>query len=82
MALGATVSLLLFVLFSYWIELAAIKGTNNSLIVALTTLNLFLTLAYPMAVSFTIEPEFGVGSFMHMCAVSLYLKLYSYHHVM
>ena len=60
----------------------AINGTNNTLLVVLTSLNLFLILAYPMAVSFAIEPEFGVGSFMQMCAVSLFLKLYSYHHVM
>ena len=64
------------------IEVAASKGLTGTFSMLLIILNLFMTLAYPMAMSFIIEPEYLLASLMHMNSVSLFLKLWSYHHVM
>lgn len=82
MTIGIILSLSIFVVISYAIEVAASKGLNPKILHFLTVLNLFYTLAYPMAMSFMIEPDFLLASLMHMNSVSLFLKLVSYHHVM
>ena len=72
----------LFCIISFLIEKAASKGMNGYVLLALVVTNLFLSLAWPMALSFIIEPEFLLGNLMSLCSVSLFLKLFSYHHVL
>lgn len=71
-----------FCILSFLIEKSAAKGLDGHILFVLVFINLFLSLAWPMAMSFIIKPEFLLGNLMSLCSVSLFLKLFSYHHVL
>ena len=71
-----------FCILSFLIEKAAAKGLDGYILFVLVFINLFLSLAWPMAMSFILKPEFLLGNLMSLCSVSLFLKLFSYHHVL
>ena len=82
MTQGVLLSLLLFVVFSYMIEKMAAKGFVGRPLLVVVLINLTMTLVWPMAAVFIIEPDYAIAALLQMCAVSLFLKLVSYHHVM
>ena len=75
-------NLLIFTAISYWIEILASYQLNQYIVFAFIITNLLVLLVYPIVLSFRIESNPIIGNILMMYAVTTFLKLFSFHHVM
>jgi len=82
MTIAGLLNLLIFTAISYWIEILASYKLNQNIVFILILANLSVLLIYPIVLSFRIESNPIIGNILMMYAVTTFLKLFSFHHVM
>lgn len=81
-AIAGVFTLPFFSMISFWIEILASKRWfPRALIYILICANLLMLLIFPLILSFYLEINYVVGSFLFMYTVTTCLKMISFHHV-
>ena len=82
-AIAGCLTLPMFTMISFWIEILASKRwVPRSVVFMFVVLNLLALLVFPLILSFALEINYVVGSFLFMYTVTMVLKMISFHHVM